>query len=166
MQVWKSELTAAPFAQQHRIHQCTGERTTVVGQRDSHACRLPDEGSLAQDDLQHRTVDFYRGGIVETTVNDPVADRLHRRVAGKLPPDLEDFPGGGAMVEFARLPVTLQYGLAAIVHDLQLRVRTDLLDLAAIEKCQVRIGLVESELDAGGASIDDRDAAHHGAVSR
>ena len=98
-------------------------------------------------------------------MNDPVADRLYRRVDSELPTGLQDFLGGGLVIEFALLPGALEQGLAVCIHDFQVGGRADLLDLAAMKQRQVRTGLVEGKLDAGGTGVDDGDAALHAAVS-
>src|SRR5262249_9690554 len=53
----KGELAAAALAQDHGVHQRTGDSTALVWEWNSDARRFPYGLSLAQDDIEHSAVD-------------------------------------------------------------------------------------------------------------
>src|SRR5262245_57681557 len=58
----RSVAAASPL-EEHGLQQNLGERVTVVRYRDRHAELLANLGGLAQDDVEHRSVDGIVGAV-------------------------------------------------------------------------------------------------------
>ena len=104
-------------------------------------------------------IDPHRRGEFSAAVDDAMAEGQHRPAAQQLAAELQDLGRGAAMIELARAPASLgddrrpsASATASVGGD------ADVLDLPAKQQRAVAARLVERELDARRAGIEDGDA--------
>ena len=92
-------------------------------------------------------------------MHDALAERQHMPAGQQFAPQRHDLRGGAAMIERAVGPVALRDdGAICFVH-LKAREGADALDLAMEELGAVVVGVVDRELDARRAGVENGDAA-------
>jgi hypothetical protein len=98
-------------------------------------------------------------------VHDPVPDRLHPLAVQQLHAGFQNGMRRGLVAKALGRPASLQHRFAGMVFDGQARLQADPLDLAA-EPGRPGVDVVNGELDAGRAGVEDGDRSGHGVIRR
>ena len=109
-------------------------------------------------------IDPDRRGEFGAAVDDAMAEREHGTAGQELAPELQDLVGGALVIELALGPAALGDGRARGVGCRKMGGESDILDLSVKQQRAVAARLIERELDAGRAGVEDGDAAGHGAL--
>ena len=107
-------------------------------------------------------IDPHRRGEFSAAVDDTMAEGQHGTAGQELAPELQDLGRGAAVIELALAPAALGDDRARSVGGREVGGEADVLDLSAKQQRAVAARLVERELDARRAGIEDGDAAGHG----
>ena len=131
--------------------------------------RLVQRGQRHQaPELRHDgVVDARRRGELHPAMDDAMAECQHRTAGQQLAPEVQDLAGRAAMVEPARGPGPFRHHRARGIARAQVRLQPEVFDLAAEQQGALGTSLVDGELDARGAGVEDSDAAgRHAGIRR
>ena len=106
-------------------------------------------------------IDADRRREFSAAVDDAMAEREHGTAGQELAPEIQDLGGGALVIELALGPAALGDGRARGIGGRKVCGESDVLDLSVKQQRAVAARLVERELDARRAGIEDGDAAGH-----
>ena len=114
---------------------------------------------------QHGSIQAHGRRVMEATVHDAMADSLDRRIIQQARAGGQQLARRRVVIEALCRPVALSYGPSPRIADRQLWRDAKAFDLPAEHHGHAAVGVIQRKFHTGGAGIDDRYAACHGALT-